>query len=201
MDRFSDLDTVRDHVWDRLVDAAEQPGHPYHTLTFGTAGAKGPHLRTVVLRETAPSARRLAFHTDRESQKVTQIEANDRVAWHGWAPDPREQVRLYGTATVHRDDDVADAMWAAERPSSLNVYVRSMAPGAPLDAPGDALDAAVKGETITRADVAPGRDAFAVVRTTIDRIDWLHLHPEGHYRARFTFDADANRFEGTWIVP
>mgnify|MGYP006421710461 CR=1 FL=1 len=201
MDRFTDLDTVRDHVWNRLVDAAEQPDHPYHTLTFGTTGAEEPHLRTVVLREATRSARRLAFHTDRESQKVKQIEANDRVAWHGWAPDSREQVRLYATATVHRDDEVADAMWAAQRASSLSIYVRSMDPGAPLDAPRDALDPAVKGDEITRADVAPGRAAFAVVRTTIDRIDWLHLDPEGHYRARFTFDADANRSEGTWIVP
>lgn len=201
MQRLTDLNDVLDLVWHRLERAAEKPGHPFRTLAFGTTQAQTPHVRTVILRAADRSDRRLAFHTDRRSQKVQDIRDRSRIAWHGWNPDTREQLRLQGTATVHRDDEVADAMWASQRPSSLDVYRRSMPPGAPLDAPEDALDDAVKGDSITRADVAPGRDAFAVVRTTIDRVDWLHLHREGHYRARFTVDAETNAFEGTWIVP
>jgi hypothetical protein len=49
--------------------------------------------------------------------------------------------------------------------------------------------------------VADGRPHFAVVRTVIDEIDWLHLHPEGHYRAHYRFEADQEQFAGTWIVP
>jgi len=49
--------------------------------------------------------------------------------------------------------------------------------------------------------VAEGRPYFAVIRTVIDEVDWLHLHPEGHYRAQFQFHPDADRFEGTWVVP
>ena len=201
MDRLTSLDEVHERVWERLSAAAEEPGHPLRLLTFGTVDDDTPQLRTVVLRETAPSARRLAFHCDRRSKKVTQIEANDRVAWLGWDPETGEQVRLHGTATVHREDKVADAMWAAESPRSLDVYMRSGTPGTPLDAPDDLLPATVTDEPVTEADVEEGRQHFAVVRTVIDEIEWLHLHPEGHYRARFSVDTDGDAVDGTWIVP
>lgn len=201
MDRYSDLDTVLNRVWRRIERAAEDPGAPFRTLTFGTVQDAQPQLRTVVLRAATRKARRLAFHTDRRAEKVEAIRANDRIAWHAWDPDTLEQVRLRGTATIHADDEVADEMWATQAPSSLAVYPRPPAPGTSLDAPGDGLQASATEEPITREDVADGRQYFAVVRTVIDTIDWLHLHPEGHYRARFQFDAERTAVEGSWIVP
>lgn len=201
MDRYTDLDTVLDRVWKRIEHAAENAHSPSRILTFGTVQRDHPHLRSVVLRSAAREERRLSFHSDRRAGKVGDIQAHDRIAWHGWDPDTSEQIRLRGTASVHTDDTVADEMWEAQEPASLVVYPRPSAPGTPLDAPDDGLQASVKEEPITRADVADGRQYFAVVRTVIDEIDWLHLHPEGHYRARFRFDAARQAFEGTWIVP
>ena len=201
MERLTDLDNVLDLAWQRLERAAEKPGHPFRTLTLGTARDHAPHVRTVIVRETDREARRLVFHTDRRTRKVDDIRESDRIAWHGWNPDTREQLRLQGTATVHCDDEVADALWAAERPSSLDVYVRDAAPGTSVEAPRDGRADAVRNKTLTRDDVADGRPYFAAVRTVIDEIEWLHLHPEGHYRARFSFDAAETAFEGTWLLP
>jgi pyridoxine/pyridoxamine 5'-phosphate oxidase len=201
MDRHTDLDDVLARVWRRLERAAAEAGHPFRTLTFGTAQDGQPHLRTVVLRAADPGPRVLAFHTNRASQKVADLEAGSRIAWRGWDAEAREQVRLRGTATVHTDDAVAEAMWEEQSPRSLAVYPHTKPPGAPLDAPGDGLQASVHERPIDRADVADGRPHFAVVRTVIDEIDWLHLHPEGHYRAHYRFEADQEQFAGTWIVP
>lgn len=201
MERFTSLDAVRRRVWRRLQEAVADPGHAYRTLTFGTATDGAPHLRTVILRAADPEARRLAFHTDRRSRKVEHIRALDRIAWLGWDPGTKEQIRLHGTASVHLDDAVADAMWAAQAPSSLDIYVRPPAPGTPLDAPDDGLDPSVTDGPVTREDVAGGRQHFAVVRTVIDEIEWLHLHPEGQYRAQFRFDASTEAFAGDWVVP
>ena len=201
MDRYTNLETVLDRVWQRLTQAAEQSGHPYRTLTFGTAQNSQPHLRTVVLRETDSEERRLAFHTNRHSQKVADLEGGSRIVWHGWDAEAREQIRLRGTATVHTDDAVAEAMWESQSPRSLAVFPHTDPPGTPLDAPDDGLRASVQERPISREDVAEGRRHFAVVRTVIDEIDWLHLHPEGHYRAQFQFRPDQQRFEGTWVVP
>lgn len=201
MDRFDELDTVQSRVWRRLSEAAGEPGHPYRTLTFGTAQDDTPRLRTVVLRQVHRPARRLAFHSDRRTQKIDDIRATGRIAWQGWDPETAEQVRLSGTATVHTDDAVADAMWADQDPASLALYVRPAAPGTPIDTPDEGVDPSVAEAPVTQADVEPGRPYFAVVRTVIDEIDWLHLHPKGHVRARFEYDPDAEAFDGTWIVP
>ena len=200
MDRFTSLDAVFEHVWDRVEGGASDPGHPFRTPTVGTTNADRPALRTVVLRSTDPEARRLAFHTDRQSQKVTDIRDHPHVAWHWWDPEAREQLRLRGTATVHTDDAVADAMWANQDPASLAVHVRTAASGTSLDSPHDALGESVQSEPVTREDVASGREHFAVVRTVVDVVDWLHLHPEGHYRARFQCPP-GEVVEGTWVVP
>jgi pyridoxine/pyridoxamine 5'-phosphate oxidase len=201
MDRYTELDTVLDRVWQRLTRAATDSSHPFRTLTFGTVQDEQPHLRTVILREVAPSEQRLAFHTNRHSQKMTDLEASSRIAWRGWDAEAREQVRLRGTATVHTDDAVAEAMWKSQPARSLSLYPHEEPPGTPLDAPGDGLKASVRETPIHREDVADGRPHFAVVRTVIDEIDWLHLHPEGHYRARYRFAPEQEQFEGTWIVP
>jgi hypothetical protein len=200
MDRLDDLGAVQDHVWDRLATAAADPGAAWRTPTFGTAHDGGPDLCTVVLRAAAPEERRLAFHTARRSEKVAAIRAGSRIAWHAWDPDTAEQVRLYGSARVHVDDAVAEAMWEEQSPASLAVHARTRAPGASLDAPDDGLVEAVQAEPIARADVADGWEHFAVVRTVIDAMDWLHLHPEGHYRAQFRYD-EAGGGTAQWVAP
>lgn len=201
MHHRTDLDDLLEHIWERLENATRQPDHPFRTLAFGTAREDGPHLRTVVVRVAGLDERRLAFHTDRRSQKVDDIEANDRVAWLGWDPKEREQVRLSGTASVHVEDRVAREMWASQSPSSLGLYLKSMAPGSPIETPDDGHPASMRNESLTREDVEEGRRHFAVIRTRIDTIDWLRLHPDGHSRAKFRFEDSEQSFEGTWVVP
>lgn len=201
MTRYSNLDSVLKHVWGELETAAETSGHPYRHLAFGTIHEQSPDLRTVVLRRASETDRRLQFHSDRRSRKVRSIRSNDRVAWLGWNADAREQIRLYGRASVHLDDEVAMDLWEHQPPSSLAVFARPVAPGTPLAEPKDGLRPAVKSEPVTEDDVAQGRQYFAAIQTTIDRILWLHLHPEGHYRARFEYQEGEEAFEKTWVVP
>lgn len=201
MTRYTNLDTVLTRVWDELETAAESPGHAYRNLTFGTVHEQAPDLRMVVLRQASEEDRQLKFHTDRRTRKVEALQENDRVAWHGWDADTREQIRLYGTASVHLDDEVAMDLWEHQSPESLAVYARPSAPGTVLDEPDDGLRSVVKSEPVTEDDVAEGRQYFAAIRTEIDRIEWLHVHPDGHYRAQFEYQPTDRSFEGRWVVP
>jgi hypothetical protein len=201
MPRYTTLDAVLTHVWSEIEAAAETPGHPYRFLTFGTVYEAAPDLRTVVLRRADEATRQLQFHTDRRSRKVEALRQHNRVAWHGWDADARQQLRLSGTGSVHLDDDVAMDLWERESPKSLTGYVRPSAPGTPLDEPGDGLRPTVKSEPLTEDDVAERRQNFVAVRTVVDRIEWLHLHPDGHYRAWFEYDRVQEAFEGAWVVP
>lgn len=203
MDRYTDLDTLLDHVWSYVTTAAQDPQHPFRTPTFGTVSAGAPRLRTVILRTAHRDDRMLGFHTDRRSQKITEIRGTPRVVWHGWDPERSEQFRLRGTASVHTDDDFADRLWEAATSEELRLYRRPVAPGTPIDAPGHGLDdvAAPGTPEFTREHAAPGRPHFAAIRTVIDEIHWLHLHPGGHYRAHFRYHTVEHAWDGQWIVP
>lgn len=201
MERFERLDSVLDHIWEKLERAAGRPEHPWGTLSFGTLEGAAPHVRTVALRRVESETRHLAFHSDRRAQKVADIRASEQIAWLGWDSEGREQVCLRGRATVHVDDVVADQMWNAEDPASLGHYLRPQAPGAPVDHPTDGRPSSPSSERATRADVAEGRQHFAAIRTVVDEIDWVHLHPEGHYRAQFHFEPSTRSFDKTWVIP
>lgn len=201
MTRYTNLESVLRHVWDEVEAAAAAPDHPYRHLTFGTVRDRTPDLRTVVLRRVDVDERVLQFHSDRRTRKVKDVRENERVAWHGWNPDTREQIRLRGTATVHLDDDVAMEMWETQSLESRALYVRPATPGSELDEPEDGLRPDVKTKSLSQDDVAEGRQHFAAIRTTIHEIEWLHLHPEGHYRARFKHQSGGEEFDGTWVVP
>lgn len=201
MTRYTNLDAVQNHVWEEIEAAADTPEHAFRRLTFGTVHDRAPDLRTVVLREANAEDHVLQFHTDRRSRKVEALRENERVAWHGWNPEAREQIRMQATATVHLDDNVAMDLWASQPPDSLAVYVRPSAPGSTLDDPDDALRPDANTEPTSKDDVAAGRQNFAVIRTVIDRIEWLHLHPDGHYRARFTYRPERGDVDATWVAP
>lgn len=190
MDRYTDLDTLLDHVWTYVTDASTTSQHPFRTPVFGTVSANAPRLRTVVLRTADRAARTMGFHTDRRSHKIEQIRSTPRVVWQGWDRDRSQQFRLRGAASIHTDDDVADALWTAASDDERRLYRCSTAPGTPIEAPDHELD-----------DTTPGRPHFAVIRTVVDEIDWLHLHPDGHYRARFHYDTGHDAWDGQWVVP
>ncbi len=199
MDRYTDLDALLDHVWTYVVAGARDRDHPFRTPTFVTALDR-PNVRTVVLREASRADRMLAFHTDRRAHKVGEIRGTKRVAWHHWNAETRAQLRLFGTATVDTSGPFADTMWAEASPRQRLLYVKPKPPHTPADAPTSGLADSVQGlDDPAPDDVAAGRRFFAAVRTVIDEIAWLHLHPDGHYRARFRWHDDAWRSD--WIVP
>lgn len=176
-----------------LVRGAADRRHPFHTPQVATVGEDGaPSVRTVVLRGVEPAARRLRFHTDRRSRKARELAAEPRLAIHAYHPAARIQLRLWGTATLHRDDAVAEAAWAATRPFSRACYRLAAAPGSPADDPQAAL--AVSGD-----GPEAGREAFLAVTVSVARMEFLHLAASGHRRALYDWSSGA--LEARWLVP
>lgn len=194
MERLTSLEDVRDHVWSKLESAAADPDHPARTMTVATVSpTETPDLRTVVLRRTDRHERRLVFHTDDRSTKIEHLRAHPAAAWHALGPNRRRQIRLYGPATLHSEDELADELWRSE-PDSRQHYRRALAPGTEVESPRSGHPAT--------DDVRPTdepRDHFVAVAGRIERFDWLHIHPDGDYRARFEWNAES--WQGRWIVP
>ncbi|MCS6891195.1 MAG: pyridoxamine 5'-phosphate oxidase family protein [Rhodovarius sp.] len=160
---------------------------PFHTPTLATIGRDGaPRARTLVLRGFDPAARQLRLHSDARSAKLAEALADPRAALHVYDPRAQVQLRLEGRLSIHREDALADAAWAASRPSSRMCYAIEAAPGTPVASPPPAP-----------RDPDAGRPHFAVLMLRFHRLEWLWLDAAGHRRALFTFDPDS----ATWLVP
>ena len=170
--------------------AAARAASPFHTPALATLGSTGPEVRTVVLRNADQKAAALVVHTDRRSAKFTQLAAAPQVAMLFYDRSGKLQLRVNGVASLHVDDELADACWEASGHSSRQCYRLANAPGERLEQrPNDA--APVINDS--------GRANFAVVRIGVISLDWLYLRAAGHQRARFEYLDGAWR--GAWVAP
>lgn len=176
-------------AWRRLADAVTSAAHPFHLGTLATVDADlCPQIRTVVLRDADEPLRRLCVHTDRRSPKFAELLARPAASMLFYDRAARVQLRLSGTVTLHTDDALADARWAASRHSSRLCYLAPLGSSTPVPAPPPAPDA---------EDDAPGRANFAVLALHVSALEHLHLAHTGHQRLRLTYPDLAS----TWLTP
>jgi pyridoxamine 5'-phosphate oxidase len=198
----TDLADGAARCWAELQAGAADRRHPFHLGVLSTLGRGGtPQSRTVVLRDADGDRGLLFCHSDARSPKVAEIDANPAVAWVFYDPARRVQLRIAGTARVHRaaaGDPLAIERWERSSRSSRRCYLAPRPPGAACDGPSPNLPPELLGRTPEGDEDAPGLVNFAVLATAAVEIDRLELHAHGHRRARFRLGA-AGRAE--WIEP
>lgn len=188
MHHAGDLEATRQTAFALLARGVADRRSPFHTPVLGTVGHDGqPRLRTLVLRGFDAPTRTLRLHTDRRAGKVADIAAEPRVSLLGYDPGQRVQMRVEGRASLHFEDAVADAGWAASRDFSRMCYAIEPAPGEAIAAPPPAP-----------LDPAAGRANFAVILLCFNRLEWLWLAAGGHQRALFTW---GDTPQAAWLVP
>jgi pyridoxamine 5'-phosphate oxidase len=157
-----------------------------------------PDARTVVLREVMPQERLLVIYSDARAAKLRQLQASPRALLVMWSRRLGWQLRLRVHIEAHSDGLAATSRWMRMRATpAAQDYLSPLTPGTPLSDGGAGPADLGAG---ARPSAAPGgaagqRTHFSVLLATVHSIDWLHLHPDGHCRARF--DADGSR----WLVP
>jgi hypothetical protein len=206
------LDTLLTDCWDQLTAAAETGKHGFHLPVLGTLAAEPetnvPELRTVVLRAADADRYTVLAHTDTRSPKAKQIRQHREAAWLFYDRDCKLQVRLAGPTdlltfhppTSEVDVELVRSRWDASTLSSRRCYLAPAAPGTPADQPSPNLPAAFRNTVPQQeAQVAPGEDHFAVIRTRAATLDALLLHHAGHRRARYAFDQAGRVITQTWL--
>ncbi|RMG57781.1 MAG: hypothetical protein D6722_24420 [Bacteroidetes bacterium] len=191
------LEAYRQDLWARLDQAITTPGAPFQTLALATTFDGQPEARLLVLRALDQQARRLTHYADRRSAKIAQLEAQPRVCWLGWDPGAQLQLRLYGSARLHLDDDRAREAWDSMPASSRLHYSGPHAAGTPIDDPAQAAFAAYG--THENPESAAWARNFALIDTEVDAIDLLHLDRAGHRRAHYQWDGTS--WQARWVVP
>ncbi len=191
------VDDLPPEIWGAFEQGAADRTSPWWTtFLFSAAGTAG-NARAVTLRAADPETRTLTFFTDVRSPKFNEL--GGRVGTVTYDPKTRIQLRVYGRAVHHHNDDRARSLWDAMTVWSRRAYLRQPAPGSPLYQPGTGLPPLDDGKPPTEADLEPGFGNFAVIDLTIDRLDWLLLTDDGNRAARFDW-ADEH-WNGDWRVP
>ncbi|SUE44319.1 pyridoxamine 5'-phosphate oxidase family protein [Roseomonas gilardii] len=160
----------------------------WRLLVLATGTAAGPRQRMVVLRDFDPGSLTLRLHCDARSGKVGEIAADPRVSLLGWDGARQWQIRLEGEARLHRDDALAEHAWTAMPDGERRSY-------ATLNPPGGAVPAPPPPPVVTPR----ARANFCAITVRLRQMEWLHLDPERHRRARFRFLGHG--VEARWLIP
>jgi pyridoxamine 5'-phosphate oxidase len=183
-ERLATLDAIEAAVWEQLVGAAKDKAHPWRTAVLATVHGEMADARLIVLREVDARQKQLLFYTDERAGKVAQLLNHPLGTMVMWSRELGWQLRCRVRLNVEMSGLAASSRWARIRLSpAAQDYLSPLPPGAPL--PGSVVP--------THEPVA--RDYFAVIDATIESLDWLELHPDGHRRA--IFDSQGGR----WVQP
>jgi hypothetical protein len=177
---------VHDLIWELLEEGVQRASSPFHTPALATSSSAGAEVRTVVLRHADPQARTISCHTDWRSPKRRQIERDPRISWLFYDPDRKVQLRLRGSARLHKGDDYARGRWAQSNTRGRVCYSALLAPGTLVEAPPGAPK-----------DPESGWNNFAVLVCTLHAMDFLYLSATGHRRARLRWEGDA--WSASWL--
>jgi pyridoxamine 5'-phosphate oxidase len=189
---LTDLNEVLANAWQLLELGVASRKHGFHHAAVATIGVTGkPRIRTVILRAAEAESRTMRFHTDLRSEKCRDIVANSNVSMVCYDEPSRTQVRVDGVATLHLNDELADASWKAAQPMSKITYGIMPAPGLVIDSPD------VVSMPEPQTDVEWAREHFVVVKVQIESLQWLYLRQGGQRCAVFDFNSGAKN----WTVP
>lgn len=182
-------DEILRQLWHYLHQGAMRADDPFHAPVLATIDTEGlPTARTVILRRVEAAERWVIAHTDMRSPKVEEIRATGVATWVFYDAHRRLQFRISGPTTIHHNDALANAQWESSKPMSRLCYLHPNAPSSPIE-PGKPSE-----------PLPDGRANFGVVRTVVERIDWLWLNHAGHRRMACTFD-EQGKVTTRWLAP
>jgi pyridoxine/pyridoxamine 5'-phosphate oxidase len=196
---YSSLETIEADIWSRLEDASRSARNEFHLPVVATVSGDLPSLRTVVLRGAWANEKKLSFHTDIRSPKVSALLVNPAIGLLFYHKVHRLQLRVQGKVVIDKDSIDAQAAWDNTPASSRRCYLSTEAPSSISETPSIGFPETFRSRFPNDAETLPGRAYFAVVRIQVQSIDWLWLHHGGHRRAKFIYNERG--FEGHWLVP
>lgn len=193
----TDLKNILAESWAAITAGAQNPGHALRNIVVAhNAAAQGVNAYTVVLRAASEADRQVVFFTDYRSPKVGQISTYRQVTFCGYDAGEKCQLILTGEASIHYQDEVAQLYWDTQGHKSPQSYLAQPAPTTAIDAAGDGL--AYLKDQQPDGQIAYGN--FAVVKVSVNKLEWLKLNHDGNRRAQFTLQ-DNGAWQGTWLIP
>ena len=177
------LTKLYENAWSYLVDGVRGQGAT-RVVVLATVNPNGePLARSVVLRRAVPAQSRLEFHTDVDSQKVTDLRHTPKAQIHVWDPTGLVQLRLDVEVALRQDDYTSEQWKKVPGPSQI-AYGKAPPTGRAIAGPFEYKNTAV-------------RENFIVADCLVRKIDYLCLDGP-HFRAVFQAK---DGWKGVWRSP
>jgi len=198
MERFTDLNHYLKGAWNFLFRATVERNNPFRNASIASIEDGVPQNRIVVLREVNPQQRTLIYWTDKRSDKVAQLRSNPSLSALFWNEKRKLQIRASGTTTLLQNNDLTREAWDKIGIRGRKSYATSQAPGTTIEQDSDGLPAQW-GDDLDLQDTEYAYDNFMIILQEVTSMECLHLHQEGHQRARFDWNGEA--WQSSWLVP
>ncbi len=180
----NDLGAFHAGIWAELGDFTRERAGYAGLASLATIGPRGPEVRNIVVRGADRAVARLVMHTDRDSQKVAELQRDPAASLLVWNPDHQLQIRARGRVEV-LGPWAADEIWATLPFASKGNYGVAPVPGTPIAHAQD-------------YERVPDRARLAVIALHVDEIDAVQLAEPHHIRARFR---ELDDWAGQWLAP
>lgn len=189
-DEAAFLDYLLDDAWDILAQGVRVPFTAAHTPTLATIRDGNPTVRTVVLRAVSRAASMIFVHADRRSSKVQELLAQPSCSLHIFDAGRRVQLRIEAQASIHVDDEIADAQWTALQARLRAQQRRALAAG------GELASAAIEIDNVDGMADTERRPHFAAIALHVSALEWQQISSRGPRHARFEIGETA---KGCWL--
>ena len=180
-DNLTSLNGTFETVWDMLRQGVGEKASPANQLVLATSSPEnGSSARMVVLRGVDQDAETLHFFTHARSQKVSDLNKDERGEILIW--DARKQLQIRISVRIEATG-VDDTIWSALGPGTRMNYAIEPMPGTPITTPNDARLA------------TPDRSQMLQLNAHVWQIETLWISNQGLYRAVFKSGSSQ------WIAP
>jgi len=201
MERFETPEKMLHDCWRLLVRATADKKDPMRTPVIGTMDAGRSYVRMVVLRKVDIQHRLLDCFTDRRSDKVEQLEKHPRLSWLFWNPKKKVQIRAAGKVELIHGDEGAAQIWNQLPAAGRKSYASTQPPGTPINYCTEGLPEVWENDP-GKEETDYAFDNFMIIRCTVEEMDLLHLHAEGHQRTSFKHESHSSgAWRGGWVIP
>ena len=198
-EQTNDLLFTEKLCWSFLDEAVNIASRPMHQPVIASVKKEIAVMRIVVLRRVDVDAKKIYFHTDIRSEKITDIKLVGKLSWLAYDPAYRTQIRLSGNSFIHHKDEIATQHWLKTPHYSRRCYLQNSSPGSVLTI-NEATNHLHTNFKYSMDESEAGFENFAVIETQVNWMEWYYTHSTGNRRAIFLYD-ESKLKDQYWIAP
>ena len=177
-----------------LQDGVKNRDSLFHTLVLSSLCDREIESRVMVLREFNEKKRILRFHSDFRSNKIKELEKDNKTTVIGYDPNLKVQIRLIGETKINYQNEDTQKSWKSSQAISKKCYSVLGGSSHKISDPKK-YDFHMK-----EISIEEGYENFCTIEFKFKTLEFLYLQRTGHRRCKFSWNAKGKK-ESYWLVP